>query len=511
MTRTYSVALLLVAGAALRAAPFVLDRSLWLDEAKLALNVLDRPVPDLLRPLDYGQAAPAGFLLLEKLAVTALGEGERALRLVPLLAGLASLWLFHALVRRWLSPAGALLGLALFALSQPLVYYATEVKPYSTDVLVALALLGAAGRVLDSRPAALWTLATAGVVGVWLSLPAIFVAAGVGLTLTLSAWRRGDRPKAALFASVAAAGGASFLAHYGLVLRHADAKGLLAQFWAEGFPPLPPRSPADLLWPVQTFFGFFTDPAGLGLAGLAAAAFALGCGVWWRRDPRLFALLVSPAVFTMLAALMRIYPFPTSSSTASYPLPGRLILFLVPAALILVASGLGWILDTPDRERRLVGGVMASFLLASLAADAVGRPAYRIRLHEVRPLVATIARQGRPGDLVVLNTRVRPIFAYYLRRLSAADGFVRGLPVVELPGTNRWNVYEDRLQALPGGSRVWVLYAHHPSWRSEQDEAFALHVLDRRGQRRAEAKAPGASLHLYELAGDAALGSEPGT
>ena len=119
MTRTYSVAFLLVAGAALRAAPFVLDRSLWLDEAKLALNVLDRPVPDLLRPLDYGQAAPAGFLLLEKLAVTALGEGERALRLVPLLAGLASLWLFHALVRRWLSPAGALLGLALFALSQP--------------------------------------------------------------------------------------------------------------------------------------------------------------------------------------------------------------------------------------------------------------------------------------------------------------------------------------------------------------------------------------------------------
>lgn len=264
-------------------------------------------------------------------------------------------------------------------------------KPYSTDVLVALALLWAAGRVLDSRPAARWTLAAAGVVGVWLSMPAIFVAAGVGLTLTLSAWRRGDRPKAALFASVAAAWGASFLAHY------------------------------------------------------------------------------------------------------------------------LVASGLGWILDTPDRERRLVGGVMASFLLASLAAYAVDRPAYRIRLQEVRPLVAMIARQGRPGDLVVLNARVRPIFGYYSRRLSAADGFVRGLPVVELPGTNRWRVYETRLRALAPGARVWLLYAHHPSWRSEQDEAFALHVLDRHGQRRAEARAPGASLHLYELAGDAALRSEPGT
>jgi hypothetical protein len=501
--------LLLATGAVLRIAPFALDRSLWLDEAKLALNVLDRSPAQLFQPLDHDQAAPVGFLLLEKLAVGSFGDGERALRIVPLLAGLASLWLVYAVARRWLTAAESLLALALFALAQPLVYYASEVKQYSTDVLVALVLLWAAGRATESRSSpAPWILVPAGMVGVWLSHPAIFVAAGAGLTLALSAWRRGKRRRAALFAGVAAAWAASFLAQYVLVLRRSDPKGFLVQFWAEGFPPLPPRSPADLLWPVETFFGFFTDPAGLRFAGLAATALILGCWRWWRSDRNALALLLSPFVFTLLACLVRRYPFPTSGSIDSYPLAGRPVLFLVPAALILVASGLGWLARAEDRERRAVGSVMAGFLLLSLAVDAVRRPAYAIRLHELRPLVEMMARQAQPGDAVVLNTRAVTVFRYYVRRLQARG--VASLPVLELPGTNRWDAYEAQLGALPGGARVWVLYAHHPSWRSQQDEAFVLHVLDRRGQVRRRARAAGASLHLYGI-GEAAAASEPGS
>ena len=495
--------LLLVTGAVLRAAPFLLDRSLWLDEAKLALNVLDRSPAQLFRPLDYDQAAPVGFLLLEKQAVMAFGEGERALRLVPLLAGVASLWLFFVVARRWLSPAETLLALALFALAQPLVYYATEVKQYSTDVFVALALLWAAGRALDARPHAKWALVPAGVLGVWLSHPAVFVAAGAGLTLVLSAWLRGDRRRAFLLAAVAAAWAASFVADYAFVLSRSDPKGFLVRFWADGFPTLPPRSLADLLWPLRTFFGFFVDPAGLGLAGLAAAAFVLGCVRYARSEPRVLALLVSPGLLTLLAALTHRYPFPTSGSLDSYPLPGRVVLFLVPEAMILVAAGIGGVARTADRDQRVLAGVMARFLLVSLAADAASRPAHRIRLHELRPLVAAIARDGRPDDLLVLNTRALPVFRYYVRRIEAGSGFADRLQVVELPGTNRWNVYEERLQALPGGSRVWVLYAHHPSWRSQQDEAFVLHVLARRGQLDREATAPGASLHLFSIGGPA--------
>jgi Dolichyl-phosphate-mannose-protein mannosyltransferase len=492
------LALLLLTGSALRVVPFLLDRSLWLDEAKLALNVVERSPAQLFRPLDYEQAAPVGFLLLEKGMVAAFGEGERALRLVPLLCGLGALWAFFPLARRWLSPAESLLALALFALAQPLVYYSTEVKQYSTDVLVALGILWAAGRALDGRPRATWLLVPAGVLGPWLSHPAVFVAAGIILTLTLSAWLRGERRTAGLFAAVGAAWAASFLVHYALVLRGSDPTGFLVRFWAEGFPPLPPRSLAELLWPVRIFFGFFVDPAGLGLAGIAAAAFAMGCWRYGRRDARVLGLLVSPGLFTLLAALLRLYPFPTSGSLDAYPLPGRVVLFLVPSAVILVAAGLGDVARAADRDRQILAGAMAGFLLVSMAVDAVTRPAYGIRLNELRPLIAAVARDGRAGDTLALNARAMPVFRYYVRQYEAASGFVAGLAIVELPGTNRWNAYERQLRAIPDGTRVWVLYAHHPTWRSQQDEAFVLYELARRRRLAQETIAPGAALHRFD-------------
>jgi hypothetical protein len=152
---------------------------------------------------------------------------------------------------------------------------------------------------------------------------------------------------------------------------------------------------------------------------------------------------------------------------------------------------------------------MAGLLLAGLATDAVRRPAHRIRLQELRPLIEEMARDGREGDLAVVNTRAIPAFTYYLRRLGPAGQAVSRFPVVELPGTNRWDAYATRLQALPPASRAWVLYAHHPSWRSQQDEDFVLHVLDGRGQRRRESRTPGASLHLYRLGAASAAEDTP--
>src|SRR3954471_7110680 len=64
----------LAVGIALRLLQYAVTRSLWLDEALLASSVLSRPVSGLLQPLDYGQTAPTGFLLLVKGAVALFGS-----------------------------------------------------------------------------------------------------------------------------------------------------------------------------------------------------------------------------------------------------------------------------------------------------------------------------------------------------------------------------------------------------------------------------------------------------
>jgi hypothetical protein len=54
-------------GVALRFAQYLANRSLWLDEAFLALNVVQRSFSQLFQPLDDEQVAPIAYLLAENL------------------------------------------------------------------------------------------------------------------------------------------------------------------------------------------------------------------------------------------------------------------------------------------------------------------------------------------------------------------------------------------------------------------------------------------------------------
>jgi hypothetical protein len=128
----------------LRLTQFLSNRSLSLDEAKLALNIVNRSFAQLCKPLDYGQGAPIGFLMLERSALHLFGSGEYALRLFPFLAGMISLLLFYQLAKQSVPTGAVPIALGLFATSAPLIYYSSEVKQYSGDVPIALLLWSAA-------------------------------------------------------------------------------------------------------------------------------------------------------------------------------------------------------------------------------------------------------------------------------------------------------------------------------------------------------------------------------
>src|SRR5690349_10008810 len=102
---------LLFIGVLLRVIQYLHHRSLWFDEAMLALNILNRSYAQLLQPLDYNQGAPLGFLFLKRLIGTHLGFGEYALRLVPLIAGISSLYLFYKLAQLVLPPKAVWIAL----------------------------------------------------------------------------------------------------------------------------------------------------------------------------------------------------------------------------------------------------------------------------------------------------------------------------------------------------------------------------------------------------------------
>ena len=231
------IELLIVAiGIGLRIARFAQPRPLWLDEVMIALNVLTKSPHQLLFPLDYYQISPPGFLLGEWLVGQLGGTGEKALRLLPLIAGIAALILFARLARRILEPGTALLATALAALSPLLIYYSAEVKSYGFDWLAAVLVMHATLTVLEGVSRQAWVRwGLAATFGALVSTPAPFIVAGCALALLAApAVRRGQRTLIYLVAAGTPAALISVL-HLFMVYRLSDTTSFMQVVWTETF------------------------------------------------------------------------------------------------------------------------------------------------------------------------------------------------------------------------------------------------------------------------------------
>ena len=86
-------------GIVLRLVQYIANHSLWLDESYLALNIVNKSFLELLKPLDYHQVVPFGFLTIEKLLVQSFGNNEYILRMFPFICGIISLFLFYRVAK----------------------------------------------------------------------------------------------------------------------------------------------------------------------------------------------------------------------------------------------------------------------------------------------------------------------------------------------------------------------------------------------------------------------------
>ena len=402
-------------GIALRFRQYLFNRSLWFDEASLALNVVDRDVTRLLtEPLAYLQTAPPGFLVAVRSMVVALGPSDWALRLVPLIAGISVVLLAVLLARRELtSTVGRLTFVGLVALSPVLIFYSSEFKQYSSDALAAIAVL----LVFSSRSSPHGTLLLAGIglVALVCSLPAIFVAVPAGFFLLYEAVRS-RRYEQLLFVGLAWLAGAAL--HGAYILQAGTHHEFMMAWWKEhdGFPPCPPTSVADLLWYPKALLKFIhmafqtpavavpdanealSDPADVGLAIALAASLALA--FIWRRPT---ALLAAAAILlTLIASAFEIYPFST-----------RPVLFLVPLAFFTIAAAI-------DAHFEL-DWVAASFcalllfrVMAPVGLEVLVEPKAPLATN-FKEALQIVAQNSISGDALAIEPWSERVFEFYRR------------------------------------------------------------------------------------------------
>jgi uncharacterized membrane protein len=483
VTRTRVAWLVIVAGAVLRVAQYLSGRSLWLDEAMLALNIIRRPWAGLLLPLDYHQGAPVGYLMLVKAVTTVFGTGEMALRLVPVLAGLLALPLVYWLAQELLEPNAVLLAVGLFAVLDPLIDYSSEAKQYSSDVLVALLLLLAAARYLRlSHPSLLQGLALGllGAMAIWFSHPAVFVLGGVGLTLL---WAVAAQRRWSALAPLMIAGGlwlACLGAEYMISLRYLSRDQALLLYWQSGFMPIPPL---NVSWYLNSFFNLFQYAVGLTLAGvgLGALTFLAGVVALRQRPGGGLALLLSPLGVTLLA-----------SGAHQYPFSGRLLLFAVPAVILIVAAGAAYLFETLQ-PAPVAAWLLVGLLFLNPLYDASYHLIHPRTKEEARPVLSYLRQHWQAGDVIYLPYPSLFAYDYYAPRLG-----LDSRPVVVGPDSDHWNSLFDDVDRQRGQPRVWFVFLHIQ--QPDQTVLVYLSYLDRIGARLDAYHASSSAVYLYNLA-----------
>ena len=278
---------------------------------------------------------------------------------------------------------------------------------------------------------------------------------------------------------------------YVVALRKLAGDGELLSYWNANFMPLPPRSVTDLKWFADSFFGFFSSSAGLKFSGLAALVFVLGGIAMFRKSPERVFLLLSPAVITLLASGLHKYPF-----------GGRLALFMVPPALLLMAEGAETIRSSATANLPAIGWVLITLLFLDPGTymlhhfakpyTEIAQPGIMLP-EEIRPVMAYVRNHEKPGDMVYVFYGAEPAFDYYAER----ESFPRNNVEIGTATGNDPQIYESDLDRLRG-RRVWVMFSHIRGVGAE-DSKHVEFYLDMLGPRLDSLALAGAETYLYDL------------
>jgi len=477
--------------------------SLWLDEALEYLRASSTLAGVLRsRPVDLDPPLYSLFMHFW----LRLGLNDFLLRFPSVIFGV----LATALMIVWLRHHGpldtALIGGLIFALVPVQIHYAQEINQYSLVGLLSVLTLLAFDHVLErgdwhdwgvfalvgavdlfSYYGLVWLLAAldgywlaralrrgAGR-GVWGSLRALRRGAGRGVWGSLRALRRGagrgvwgSLRALRRFLACQACFASTALALIPFSLEGHLRRGLAA--WSGQYAQL---ERGDVLWQfleaihvnlvLFAIFPFSFPPDAL----IAAVYTLLVSGVLaaWRSHQQhlcllLFVACIGPA-FAFVASGFGLYPF-----------QGRHLLFAAPALYALLAAGI-W---TLHRFRPVLMTAVATTAVTLIAFWTIpagpSNPWLQVTSREeLRPVLAQVVEQYRPGDAVYVYYAAHAAYAYYQDAGLA--------PAVEVFLEDGWPTGRLALQleharvAAAGHRRLWLLFAH----LSEDEDAALVEAL----------------------------------
>lgn len=494
--------LIMLLGIILRLRQYIANRSLWVDEASLALNIINRTYMELLQPLDYDQGAPLGFLVIVKLTTGILGNQDFILRLIPLLSGILSLVLVYQITVEYLGKS-ALVALLMFSVSGAMIAYSAELKQYSTDVLIALLLIYLTLRILrgEERGRNIVLLGLVGIIAILMSHPAVFTLPVVGLVMAGSVFLKKDYSQLYRLVASGFVWVVTLLFIYMISLRNLVGNENLQKYWSDSFAPMLPWEHLDWYRKVfislmphisPSFFPYFIqnfDPRYLMNACLVLML--LGGASFLIRNTPVAILLGLPISFMFIASALRLYP-----------ISERFLYFWFPSLLFLLAEGIWLIHSLVSRYNQKMAWVVfgsisiivfwTSFELAirNILTPPMGE--------DIKPVLAYVRDHMDENDTIYVHQGSTTPFLYYSPKygLNTENTFV---------AKKSWNVkrFMVDLEDFQDSDRIWFIFSHVTSCDCEGSNMdrirYYTEIIDGYGVQLEHFEASQSGAYLYDL------------
>ena len=477
---TVKIFCLLIAflGVCLALIQYFLNRSLWFDEAALAINFIEKDFFQLVSPLSPNVSAPIGFLIVEKLLAIIFGHNEMALRLLPLCCYLASIpFVFGFAIQLFPTKNVAFLSTAIFSITNSVLRYSSEVKNYSIDVFIAVTLIYVALTFTFKNKRDSFYLALIGAVAIWFSNVSIIFLLTISLYIVYTeSVKKNYLPILSIIPWVI-----SFGIYYFIFGRNE----IFVKFREDLFMPLNTSSNEFLNFlnrGVQSVYGWL-----LGFGPVWFLPFLLSL-------IGLFQLIKKKKYIAIYFLLFPILIHVILSSLKLYPFSGYLVLYVVPLLILLTVNGSEFLFITIRQRFKNVPKYARLTPLALFLVPLFMR--YPNRKEETKESLQFIESYIQKEDNIYVYNPASVAYRFY----TGSDKFsFHNKILIGNVFRDDEQKYVNEIKSLKG--HTWLLFAHvFPLDQKINEETFIVNALKDSGNEfLLSYKTKGSSAYLVDL------------
>ena len=479
-----ALALVIIIGIAISIFQFLYNRSIWLDEANLALNIINRNFFELFEPLDYFQVAPIIFLQIEKLFTILIGNSEFGLRLFPLLCYWCSIYFMYKLLKILdLNVYIVILSLSIFMFNGTIIYYSSEVKQYMADVLVLTSLFYFTLKDYKNIKNQYYILASVGMISIFLSNVSPIILLCCGSYLFFNHFKEGWN----ILKNYIAIGILWFLSfsiYFLLFIYDHPTKDFMLGYWSrEGaFMPINHFDSEFFKFAIRKYYMFFHDLFDFGWIGFYFLQLLFLFG-WYnlfeKGKIRILIFGISPIIIHLILSSFKLYPFDL-----------RLILYLCPSFMILLSFGLDYMFQSLKVvDKRFVN----SLIIIPLVFFFIAITKLPIERSEIKKCIAFLQQNVMDKEKIYFSN-FSSVPALYYKETSN----------LKLPDNNvlygKFGNYKNLSEEVKDlNGRVWFVFSDYAIWDELLMEDVKKQFNDGKHILIQEYQPVGATVLLYEI------------